>query len=71
MLQEKGGGNMGFSDKLNKVLKLGDKIEVISGAEKIDCDGTFIKAEDHYLVWSNGNGDVLFTHLDRVTVKKV
>ncbi|MGP4077632.1 hypothetical protein [Halobacillus sp. K22] len=62
---------MGFSEELNKSIKLGDKIEVISGAEKINCGGTFIKAEDHYLVWSNRSGDVLFTHLDRVTVKKV
>lgn len=62
---------MVFSDKLNELLKLGDKIEVISGAKKIDCNGTYIKAEDHCLVWSNGNGDVLFTHLDRVTVKKI
>ncbi|SFF80536.1 hypothetical protein SAMN05216353_109117 [Halobacillus alkaliphilus] len=62
---------MGFSNMLNKSFKLGDKIKVISGAKKIDCDGTFIKAEDYYLVWSNGRGDILFTHLDRVTVKKV
>ncbi|MEL3972018.1 hypothetical protein AAEO50_06990 [Rossellomorea oryzaecorticis] len=62
---------MGLSEKLNNVLKLGDKIEVLSGADKIDCDGTFINAEDHYLVWSNGDGDILFTQLDNVTVKKV
>jgi hypothetical protein len=61
---------MSFSHKLNEVLKLGDKVEVFSGAEKIDCEGSFIFTKDDFLVWANNKGEVLFTHLDRVTVKK-
>ncbi|WP_335871213.1 hypothetical protein [Bacillus sp. 2205SS5-2] len=62
---------MSLSEKLNKVFKLGDKIEVFAGKDKLDCDGSFISTDCHYLVWANGDGDVMFTHLDGVTIKKI
>ncbi|MFE8700534.1 hypothetical protein ACFYKX_07915 [Cytobacillus sp. FJAT-54145] len=62
---------MSLAHKLNEVFTIGDKLEVLSGAEKLFCEGIFLSVEDEFLVWANEEGDVLFTQLDGVTIKKL
>ena len=63
---------MGLANKLNQVLSRGDKIRVKAGKDSVDGKGSFIEAAEDYLVWSDDEGDILYTHLgDVISVKKV
>jgi hypothetical protein len=62
------GGNM--SEFLNNILKLGDKIEVLSGDEEIE-EGAFVFARGNFLVWFDDDGELNTTNLDNITVRKV
>lgn len=48
---------------LNKMFREGDKIEVFSGANKIDNVGSFIAATNNYLIWTNDQGNIVFQHI--------
>ncbi|MFC7784097.1 hypothetical protein ACFQWC_06305 [Rossellomorea sp. GCM10028870] len=62
------GGSM--ADFLNKILSLGDKIEVLSGDEEIE-EGSYIYASDNFVVWSDDDGHINTSNLDNVTVRKI
>lgn len=63
---------MTLAKKLRERLKLGDKIWVMAGSDNFCGRGSFIDAEDNFLIWANRDGDILFTHLgDAISVKKV
>ncbi|MDT9027430.1 MULTISPECIES: hypothetical protein [Rossellomorea] len=61
-------GNM--ADFLNKILSLGDKIEVLSGDEEIE-EGSYVYASDNFVVWADDNGHMNTSNLNNVTVRKV
>jgi hypothetical protein len=61
-------GNM--ADFLNKILSMGDKIEVLSGDDEIE-EGSFIGASDNFVVWVDDSGDMNTSDLGSVTVRKV
>ncbi|MBN8235609.1 hypothetical protein JF544_10145 [Halobacillus kuroshimensis] len=65
--KDKGQSMAGF---LNKILSMGDKIEVLSGDEELD-EGSYVYADDHFLVWADDNGHINTTNLDNVTVRKI
>lgn len=63
---------MSLANKLQQVLNLGDKIRVKAGTRNIDGKGSFIEAQSNYLVWSDNDGNILYTHLGNdISVKKV
>ncbi|WP_335871212.1 hypothetical protein [Bacillus sp. 2205SS5-2] len=62
------GGNM--ADFLNRILSLGDKLEVLSGDDEIE-EGAFVLAREGFLVWFDENGDLNTSNLDNITVRKL
>ncbi|MFE8700535.1 hypothetical protein ACFYKX_07920 [Cytobacillus sp. FJAT-54145] len=59
-----------MAEFLNRILTLGDKIEVLSGDDDID-EGSFVYASGNVLVWVDDDGDLNTTNLDNITVRKI
>jgi hypothetical protein len=52
-------------------LRRGDRIQIFSSGNQIDGNGTFIRVQDGFLIWTDSSDNINTTSLDAISISRV
>ncbi|MFP7736394.1 hypothetical protein ACLHDF_23945 [Priestia aryabhattai] len=76
-------GNLNSSDNVTSLeetsssdfdfngLRRGDRIQVFSFGSQIDGNGTFIRVQDGFLIWTDSSDNINTTSLDAISISRI
>jgi len=52
-------------------LRKGDRIQIFSSGNQIDGNGTFIRVQDGFLIWTDSSDNINMTSLDAISISRI